>query len=344
MATIFRVGERWRVQVRRKGRLLSHYAKSKQEAQKWARAQEHQLDQQEVGQSVTRMTFGEVMDVYTRNIGEMGYSKSAALKQVKGFLGKYRLGELSALVFLEFARRRAEKAGPATINMDLSYIGTVLRHGGVLTGAHKLASEAMLNLAHARTTLRHARAVAPAMERSRRPTPHELDLLYEGCRNCNFRVLPMWRLILFAMCTSMRLGEICRIVWEDVDLEARVVVIRARKHPTLKETNDQRVPLLKGPITFRGKVVDPIELMLMQNSRTGRVWPYLTNSVSRQFGQLITSVGIVDLNFHDFRHEGISRLFEVGYAVQEVAVVSGHRDWKMLKRYTNIRPESLHRN
>jgi len=41
------------------------------------------------------------------------------------------------------------------------------------------------------------------------------------------------------------------------------------------------------------------------------------------------------------RHEGISRLFEKGFHIPEVALVSGHKDWKMLKRYTNLRPENL---
>jgi len=47
------------------------------------------------------------------------------------------------------------------------------------------------------------------------------------------------------------------------------------------------------------------------------------------------------LRFNDMRHEGISRLFEKGFQIPEVALVSGHKDWKMLKRYTNLRPENL---
>lgn len=42
-------------------------------------------------------------------------------------------------------------------------------------------------------------------------------------------------------------------------------------------------------------------------------------------------------------HEGISRLFEQGYQIQEVALVSGHKSWKNLKRYTQLRAVDLHR-
>lgn len=57
-----------------------------------------------------------------------------------------------------------------------------------------------------------------------------------------------------------------------------------------------------------------------------------------------TKLRINDLHFHDLRHEATSRLFEQGYQIQEVAIVTGHRSWDMLKRYTQLRPESLHRD
>jgi site-specific recombinase XerD len=41
------------------------------------------------------------------------------------------------------------------------------------------------------------------------------------------------------------------------------------------------------------------------------------------------------------RHETASRLFEAGYQIPEVALVTGHKDWKMLRRYTNLKAEDL---
>jgi integrase len=43
------------------------------------------------------------------------------------------------------------------------------------------------------------------------------------------------------------------------------------------------------------------------------------------------------LHFHDLRHEGISRLFEIGRTIPQAASVSGHRSWSSLQRYTHIR-------
>ena len=47
--------------------------------------------------------------------------------------------------------------------------------------------------------------------------------------------------------------------------------------------------------------------------------------------------GVTDLRFHDLRHEAISRFFEMELSVPEVALISGHRDPRMLFRYTHLR-------
>ncbi|MEM6460861.1 MAG: tyrosine-type recombinase/integrase [Pseudomonadota bacterium] len=48
------------------------------------------------------------------------------------------------------------------------------------------------------------------------------------------------------------------------------------------------------------------------------------------------------MRFHDLRHEATSRLFEDGLSIEKVALVAGHKDWKMLRRYTHRKPEDLH--
>ena len=60
-----------------------------------------------------------------------------------------------------------------------------------------------------------------------------------------------------------------------------------------------------------------------------------------QWRRLLLKTNIEDLRFHDFRHEGISRLFEKGWSIQEVALVSGHQSWSSLKRYANLKEEII---
>jgi site-specific recombinase XerD len=64
-------------------------------------------------------------------------------------------------------------------------------------------------------------------------------------------------------------------------------------------------------------------------------------ALKSQWQRLMKKLNIIDLRFNDMRHEGISRLFEKGWQIPEVAMISGHKDWRMLKRYTNLRPENL---
>jgi site-specific recombinase XerD len=56
---------------------------------------------------------------------------------------------------------------------------------------------------------------------------------------------------------------------------------------------------------------------------------------------VLKAAGMDDLVCHDLRHEGISRLFERGWQIQQVAIISGHKTWKTLQRYTHVSAESL---
>jgi integrase len=67
------------------------------------------------------------------------------------------------------------------------------------------------------------------------------------------------------------------------------------------------------------------------------IFPHTTDAISAAFTRACRFLGIEDLRFHDLRHEGISRLFEMGRTIPQVAAVSGHRSWTSLKRYTHIR-------
>ena len=50
---------------------------------------------------------------------------------------------------------------------------------------------------------------------------------------------------------------------------------------------------------------------------------------------------IKDLHFHDLRHEAISRFFEKGLSMPEVALISGHKDVRMLFRYTHLKAHDV---
>jgi integrase len=67
------------------------------------------------------------------------------------------------------------------------------------------------------------------------------------------------------------------------------------------------------------------------------MFPYRNQTAQSAFTRACQALNIEDLHFHDLRHEGISRLFEMGWTIPQVASVSGHRGWQNLQRYTHIR-------
>lgn len=172
--------------------------------------------------------------------------------------------------------------------------------------------------------------ISRSKQRTRRPTLEELNKLmtyysvYERKRKDS---IPMTHIILFSLFSTRRQEETCRILGQDVDAENSEVIVRDMKNPGEKIGNDVTT------------LLPPEALKLIQNRKVakGRIWPYNAESVSTSFTRACKLLGIGDLHFHDLRHEGISRLFEMGWNIPHVAQVSGHRSWQSLQRYTQFK-------
>jgi integrase len=124
-----------------------------------------------------------------------------------------------------------------------------------------------------------------------------------------------------------RLGELCRMRWEDY--AGGVMTLHDTKHP-----RKPRIEAVPVPPAARS-VIDPLPRL------DERILPYNSESVSSSFERACLRLGIEDLHFHDLRHEGICRLFESGLSIPEVAMISGHLSWTTLKRYTHLTPQHV---
>ena len=67
------------------------------------------------------------------------------------------------------------------------------------------------------------------------------------------------------------------------------------------------------------------------------------NALRLAWVRMTRRAGLADLHFHDLRHEAISRFFELGLTMPEVASISGHRDVRMLMRYAHHNNEAIRR-
>lgn len=348
MASVYKTANGWRAQVRRTGvPTQSAYFPSKQEAQRWAREKEVEHDKRARVPAGLRLTFADVLDEYEKQLKgrRVGTTKLWYLAKQRALLGERRLEELTQDEILSYIRKRErEGAGPATALQDLTYLRTALRYGGAALNASGAATLAVAAVTAAQDILTHSGRARASRRRDRRPTADELALLQEYFLDRPRSTTPMMDIVLFAIATTMRLGEIVALQWEDFDEAGRTIKIRDRKDPREKEGNDQVVPLLHGVFTWEGADVDPVAIIKRARSarrRTGRIYPYSRSTIGNAFAFACVECRIENLRFHDLRHDGISRLFEAGYQIPEVALVSGHKSWKNLQRYTQLSPHKI---
>jgi integrase len=183
--------------------------------------------------------------------------------------------------------------------------------------------------------------VGKSNERDRRPSEDEIGVLLKHFESkSNRQQIPLARVIKFAIATAMRQEEIFRVTWSDLQRRGKMLVIRDRKDPRQKKGNDQEIPLLAVSGYDALALVE--EQALQRKKGDDRIFPYNHRSAGAAFTRACQKLGVEDLHFHDLRHEGTSRLFEAGLAIHQVALVTGHKDWKMLRRYTHLKPSSLH--
>ena len=143
---------------------------------------------------------------------------------------------------------------------------------------------------------------------------------------CKARI-DMPRMIAFAIFSTRRQEEITRIRWDDLDCARQAVLVRDMKNRGQKIGNDVWCHL-----------PDEAWAILQSMPKNEKeIFPYNARSVSAAFTRACPMLGIEDLHFHDLRHDGISRLFELGWSIPRVACVSGHRSWASLKRYTQYK-------
>lgn len=342
MATILKRNGKWRAQVRRDGHNLSKTFRLKSAAEEWAREAEHAIDKQisPTAPKVTRKTtFANLIDLHIEDLRIAGKtmrrSKRHVLRRLRMQLGTVPLPDLTRERLIAYGRKRkAEGAGPATLAIDISFIGTVLTHAAAVHGINVNTEAVRL----ARIALRMLGLVGKSRERDRRPTETELNQLFEYFDGKPRQIIPMSRIIKFAIASAMREEEICRIDRNTRDQRTRTILIVDRKDPREKEGNDQRVPLLSVTGYDAWAL---LEEEIQRHPFMSRCFPYNSKSISASFTRACKALKIDDLHFHDLRHEATSRLFEAGLTIEQVPLVTGHKDWKMLKRYTQLRPEGL---
>src|SRR3546814_1588774 len=106
-----------------------------------------------------------------------------------------------------------EGAGPVTLSADLGYLKLVLTHAAAVHGVDVKVEPVDL----ARVALKRLGLISKSRQRDRRPTPDEIRRLLDHFDHNRYLVIPMGRIVRFALASAMRQEEISRIRWSDVD-------------------------------------------------------------------------------------------------------------------------------
>lgn len=306
-------------------------------AMTWAKRREAEIDAEIAAgrtpkrRSDQRATLGDAIDKYVdESMREIGKTKAQVLRTIreKHPIADMRCDQITSPDIVAFVRElhnRPSLNSSATAGNYLSHLSGVFSTARPLWG-FQLDEQAMKD---AQKVCKTMGFTSTAEERTRRPTLEELDKLmthFQRATQTNVRTMPMHTVTAFAIFSTRRQAEICRITWDDYEPEHKRVLVRKMKNPGEKGGVDTSVNLPDPCCTI-------IDAMPKEKNR---IFPFNPDTISRRFTEACKVLGIEDLHFHDMRHEGTSRLAEMERTVPQLAAVTGHKSWKSLERYTHV--------
>jgi integrase len=320
MATIRKRGNAWHVQIRRKGfPSLTRSFPSKNDALLWVRHQEHALDLGDLPRNIStakHITLGSLLERYSEQVSA---KKRGAIPEqarigamLKHKLAKVSLAHLSPSVIAAYRDERLAMVSGDAVRRELG----IIRH----------CLEVARNEWDAPLRANAVKLIAlppPGVARERRLQEGEAERLFQAIPERNTYLRP---LLILALESAMRRGEILALQWADIDLTSRLLRIRHSK------TGKPRTIALSPAA---------LDALASCSNTTSKVFPVSPNAVRLAWERLCEKAGVVGLRFHDLRHEAISRMTELGLTQAEVALQSGHRDPRVLARYQHLNPQLL---
>jgi len=317
MATISKKAGLYHVRIRKKGiptrcRSFSH----KSDAQRWAIETERSI------QLGTLSHYSGTLDeLLGRYASEMTPAKKSAKVELlrigkirRSRLGLIKVSELSSTHLAKYRDERLTLVTGSSVLKELALISHAIS-----VAMREWGLNLPFNPAH---KIRKPSANKP---RSRRLVDTEVSRLLSALsRSRNIWVAPV---VVLAIETAMRRGELLSLRWENVHLERRFVHLASTKNGEPRD-----VPLSpKACAVLQG----------LPRHIGGFVFPINYEGFKGHWKRACQRAQIEGLHFHDLRHEATSRLFEKGLNVMEVAAITGHKDVRMLQRYTHLKAEDL---
>jgi len=319
MASFRKRGDKWQARVHRKDHSpVVQSFNTKTDAVKWARHTESQLD---LGTLAPKAAMPPLMRIVDRYLAEVTPTKKGSKQELnrgrqiaRTSLGSMQLDKITSEAVSKYRDGRLHQVSNNTVRLELAFISVVFE---------QCAKEWSYKVAN---PVKQIRIPKPGKPRQRRLRPGEEEALLAACAASSATYLHS--LVVLAIETGMRFGELVFITCDNVDFDARTIHL-----PDTKNGHPRTVPLSTRALGAIRAVPSGYE---------GRVFTGKSGSIRAAFGAALKRSGVgSDLRFHDLRHEAVTRLFEKGLNPIEVGMISGHRSMSMLQRYTHLGPKEL---
>jgi integrase len=320
------------VRIKRKGVVVFYESAtfaSKKQAIIWATNLEKTKKAELLTVASGGITLSELMDLHKALLVKAEKDTRGVVHVFKTFKEDPKLADKPLLAITtpdiaDFAMRHAEGREPATVLHALMVLRSAYTTAIAMHGIDANLN-VVINATKQATRLGFA---AKSQERDRRVTDDEIDLICKQHEALQGTMIPLRIICTLAVALPRRRGELLRMKWEDYT--GGTLTLYDTKDPTGKRNETIPVPQEAQDI------IDALPF-----TRKGVILPYNAKSVGDVFASMADLAGLGDIRFHDLRHEGISRLFAQGLDIPEVALISGHRSWATLKRYTHLKPADV---
>jgi len=315
--------------IKRRGKIVFRQSETfdrRQAARAWLARRETELSEPGALDQRDDPPLSRVIDRYTGESKKIGKTKAQVLASIKNHydISAIVCSQIDSAALVEFAK--SIDAQPQTRQNYMSHLGAIF---AVARPAWRYPLDQQV-FKDAMVVLKRLGLISKSKQRDRRPDLDEMDRLmvhFEGVRRRRPDSIPMQKIVGFAIFSTRRQEEITLLAWQNYDEKASRIWVRDMKDPEEKDGNDVLC-----------EVPPEAQAIISSMPKTHpQMFPYSTDAISAAFTRACKLLGIVDLRFHDLRHDAISRLFEMGKTIPQAASVSGHQSWSSLKRYSHLR-------
>ena len=314
MASFRQHGNGWQGRIRRRGYPdITKTFETKADAEKWARSVESEIDK---GQFVSvneaqRTTLGDVIERYLADVTPTMKGATEDTIRLKAIMRKpiarWSMANLSSARIAAFRDERLKEVSAGTVIRELAYLSAIINHA---------RREWDINVPN---PVQMVRKPQSPQARSRVLTDEEVAKLLQALEPTGRRSHWTKPIVLLALATAMRRGELLTLRWEHIDLIGRTAFL-----PDTKNGDSRTVPLSTAAMQV---------LSGLPRHVSGAVFPVKFFTLDAAFKRALRRAGLEGVRFHDLRRTAITRMAEKLPNVIELAAVSGHKSLMILKRY-----------